>query len=112
VIVAALGYRPRTLPVHDESGAPIALRGGGLDMQPLVDDLCRVVDAAGRPIPGLFGLGLANGFVPSGRLGGESSFVGQANGLWLWQNDIGALIVNQVRSACADGEAGATSRAA
>jgi hypothetical protein len=65
-------------------------------MRPLVDDFCRVVDAQGMPIGGLFGLGLANGFVPSGRLGGESSFVGQANGLWLWQNDVGAIIVDQL----------------
>jgi hypothetical protein len=96
LIIAALGYRPRTLPVHDTQGRPIALRGGGAAMRPLVDDFCRVVDARGRPIGGLFGLGLANGFVPSGRLGGESSFVGQANGLWLWQNDVGAIIVDQL----------------
>jgi hypothetical protein len=65
-------------------------------MRPLVDDFCRVVDARDRPIGGLFGLGLANGFIPSGRLGGEPSFVGQANGLWLWQNDVGAIIVDQL----------------
>jgi hypothetical protein len=29
-------------------------------------------------------------------LGGESSFSGKANGLWLWQNDIGLMIVEQL----------------
>jgi hypothetical protein len=96
LIVAALGYRPRTLPVHDTQGRPIALRGAEAARRPLVDDFCRVVDAKGAPIGGLFGLGLATGFIPSGRLGGESSFVGQANGLWLWQNDVGAIIVDQL----------------
>ena len=38
------------------------------------------------------------GFVPRGALGGEPSFSGQANGLWLWQNDVGALIVDGVLS--------------
>jgi hypothetical protein len=36
---------------------------------------------------------LATGFVPKGRLGGEESFKGQANSLWLWQHDIGAMVV-------------------
>ena len=44
----------------------------------------------------MYGIGLAAGFVPWGRLGGEASFRGQANGLWLWQNDVGQMIVDQV----------------
>jgi hypothetical protein len=54
------------------------------------------MDSHGNPISGLFGIGLAAGFVPRGKLGGEPSFVGQANGLWLWQNDIGSIIVDAV----------------
>jgi dTDP-4-amino-4,6-dideoxygalactose transaminase len=94
LVVAALGYRPYALPVRDADNAPIALaaqRGGAM-----VDRQCRVLDAAGAPIAGLYGIGLAAGFVPSGSLGGEASFSGQANGLWLWQNDVGAMIVDQV----------------
>ncbi len=45
---------------------------------------------------GAYGIGLSAGFVPWGRLGGEASFRGQANGLWLWQNDVGQMIVDQV----------------
>jgi hypothetical protein len=45
-------------------------------------------------LPQLFGIGLAAGFVPSGRLGGEITFRGQANGLWLWQHDVGSLIIS------------------
>ena len=62
----------------------------------MVDRHCRIVDAGGTPIPGLYGIGLAAGFVPWGKLGGEASFSGQANGLWQWQNDVGAMIVDQV----------------
>ena len=93
LVVAALGYRPRALPIMDGDGA-IALAAH--DGRPMVDRHCRVVDADDKPIPGLFGIGLAAGFVPWGALGGESSFSGQANGLWLWQNDVGQMIVDQV----------------
>ena len=94
LVIAALGYRPRALPVLDAHGLPIRL--AAQDGRAMVDRHCRVVDAQGAAIPGLYGIGLAAGFVPWGRLGGEASFSGQANGLWQWQNDVGAMIVEQV----------------
>jgi hypothetical protein len=45
---------------------------------------------------------LAAGFVPHGKLGGEASFRGQANGLWLWQSDVGGLIVDAILSPSPD----------
>jgi hypothetical protein len=59
-----------------------------------------VLDAGGRPLPHLFAIGLAAGFVPHGKLGGEASFRGQANGLWLWQSEVGGLIVDAILSPC------------
>ena len=94
LVIAALGYRPRALPVHDQDGRAIALAAH--QGSAMVDRHCRILDASGVAIPGLFGIGLAAGFVPWGRLGGEASFSGQANGLWQWQNDVGAMIVDQV----------------
>ncbi len=94
LVIAALGYRPIGMPIADRDGAqiPLAAHGG----RPMVDRHCRIVDPEGVPIAGLYGLGLAAGFVPWGALGGESSFSGQANGLWLWQNDVGSMIIDQV----------------
>ena len=97
LVIAALGYRPIALPVMDRDGNPIPL--GAHAGQPMVDDRCRMVDVDGVPTAGLYGLGLAAGFVPSGSLGGECSFTGQANGLWLWQNEVGLMIVDQVMAA-------------
>ncbi|WP_445191740.1 DegT/DnrJ/EryC1/StrS family aminotransferase [Sphingomonas sp. Tas61C01] len=94
LVIAALGYRPVSLPVAGIDGNPLPLaaeRGA-----PMVDRHCRIVDADGAAIPGLYGIGLAAGFVPWGALGGEASFSGQANGLWLWQNDVGLMIVDQI----------------
>jgi hypothetical protein len=96
LVIAALGYRPNALPVFDHAGNPIPLFAHNGPQHPMVDRQCRVMDSDGLPVPHLFGIGLAAGFVPSGNLGGEPSFRGQANGLWLWQNDVGSIIVNAV----------------
>lgn len=98
VVVPAFGYRPRTVPVLDADG-PVRLRAHTGPRAPLVDDRCRVLRADGAPVPGLLGIGLASGFVPSGpRLGGEPSFRGQTNGLWLYQNGVGSIVLDEVRA--------------
>jgi predicted oxidoreductase len=68
-------------------------------MLPMVDAECRILDAQGTPLDGIYGIGLASGFVPHGSLGGEESFKGQANSLWLWQHDLGLKIVRSVLAA-------------
>ena len=96
VVIGALGYRPRALPLFDAEGQRIMLAADAGSRPRLVDQQCRVVDAEGRPVPGVYGIGLASGHVPEGKLGGEASFSGKANGLWLWQNAIGQMIVEQL----------------
>ncbi|TPG41015.1 aminotransferase DegT [Sphingomonas koreensis] len=97
LVIAALGYRPRALPLDDAHGQPITLAAHA--GRAMVDRHCRITGADDAPVPGLFGLGLAAGFVPWGAMGGEASFKGQANGLWQWQNDVGLMIVDQVLGA-------------
>ncbi|WP_227698634.1 hypothetical protein [Sphingomonas hengshuiensis] len=96
IVIGALGYRPHALPLFGVDGEVIALAAHAPGRPRLVDQQCRVIDAAGQPLPGAYGIGLAAGFVPEGRLGGERSFKGKANGLWLWQNDVGQCIVEQL----------------
>jgi Pyridine nucleotide-disulphide oxidoreductase len=100
LVIAALGYRPHALPVFDQIGNRVPLLAETSPQARLVDDRCRVMDGSGSPIPGLFGIGLAAGFVPHGKLGGELSFRGQANGLWLWQSGVGGLIVDSILPPC------------
>jgi hypothetical protein len=94
LVIAAFGYRPHALPVFDEAGKAVPLLAEKSPRARLVDGRCRVLDGGGHPLPHLFAIGLAAGFVPHGKLGGEPSFRGQANGLWLWQSDVGGLIVD------------------
>ncbi|WP_454885732.1 DegT/DnrJ/EryC1/StrS family aminotransferase [Sphingomonas oryzagri] len=113
LVVASFGYQPYALPLIDERGRAIRLRCEGPVRGRMVDDLCRVVDTDACAVPGVYGIGLAAGFAPHGKLGGEASFMGQANGLWLWQNDVGQLIVEQLLSAAekAGAKTGAVRRA-
>ncbi|MET0425229.1 MAG: hypothetical protein ABW046_15205, partial [Actinoplanes sp.] len=68
VIIPAFGYRPATIDLRDADGRPIPLLGAGPGTPPLVDDRCRVLDASGAPVPGLYGIGLASGFTLDGPL--------------------------------------------
>jgi len=98
LIVPAFGYRPRAVPMFAENGQPIRLRGCE-SKGALVDDDCRVVELSAngeRPLSNVFGIGLASGFIPSGDLGGEPSFRGQTNGFWLYQNDVGQIVLSRL----------------
>ncbi|TWS95134.1 hypothetical protein [Reyranella sp. CPCC 100927] len=91
LVVAATGYRPRALPLFDARGARVVLQSEGTGAPPMVDGSSCVLDAAGCPVPGVLGIGLAAGLPLAGTFG-ERSFTGQANGLALWHSDIGAAI--------------------
>ncbi len=90
LIVPAFGYRARTIPVFAPDGRPLTLRAdqGGT----AVDSNARIVLSDGRALPNVFGIGLGSGFVPTGAMGGEPNFDGQANSLWLYHNHIGGAI--------------------
>jgi hypothetical protein len=83
LIITAFGYRPNAIKVKDCQGAPVELLCHSSAQAPLVDAQCRVLDLAAKPLPGLFGIGLAAGFVPNGA--GEPGFSGQVNELTFWQ---------------------------
>lgn len=95
LVVSALGYRPRALPLFDAGGERIALLSETSASAPLVDNRSRVLAADGSPVEGVFGIGLAAGF-PLRGTHGEESFEGQANGLSLWHGEIGAAIARDI----------------
>ncbi len=96
LIVAALGYRPRLLPVFDAAMAPVPLLSPTADRWASVGNDCRVVCADTQALPGLFALGLAVGPGADRQLGGELGYAGQVNSLWLWQHTLGLRIVDQI----------------
>jgi hypothetical protein len=90
LVTPCLGYRSSTLPIIDETGHRLALRAD--DNGDAVGDDCRLVLAGGSRLPNVYGIGLGTGFRPSLAMGCEPNFSGQANSLWLYQNDIGGTI--------------------
>ena len=97
LVIAALGYRPLAPPILDRDGSRSRLRP--IPATRWSTRIAASSASTARRFPALYGIGLAAGFVPWGELGGEKSFRGQANGLWLWQNDVGGMIVDQIAGA-------------
>lgn len=96
VVITALGFTARTCPLYGATGRRIALSAERGNRAPLVDGRSRLLRKDGTPVVGAFGVGLGSGLVPSGAMGGEPSFSGQTNGLWLYQNDIGKMLLDRM----------------
>ena len=92
--VPCFGYRSATMPILDKDGTALTLSAetGGV----AVGDDCRLLTTDGRSLPNLFGIGLGTGYKLPAGMGGEPNFDGQANSLWLYQNDIGAVIYRAI----------------
>jgi len=96
LVIPAFGYRAVTLPIFHPEGQRLALSADC--NRTAVDDDCRVLLANGETLPTVFGIGLGTGYRPASSMGGEPNFAGQANSLWLYQNDIGAVIYRAVQA--------------
>ena len=95
LVVRAFGYVSRTVPIFDAAGQRLSLNA---DVEGrAVDDQARVLLSDGSALPNVFGLGLGSGYKPHGAMGGEPSFRGQANSLWLYQNDIGGKVYEGIQ---------------
>jgi len=96
LVAPCLGYRSATLPIFDADGRRLVLRADRNG--DAVGDDCRVLLADGTKLPNVFGIGLGTGFRPSEAMGCEPNFNGQANSLWLYQNDMGSLIYHAIQA--------------
>ena len=95
LVIPAFGYEPNVMPIYDADSNPINLmcqREGGR----MVDTDCRVLNADGQALPNVYAIGFVTGYKLTGPLGGEPSYRGQNNGLWLYQNGVGEIIVNHL----------------
>jgi hypothetical protein len=95
LVAPCLGYRSSTLPIFDPAGHRVMLRAD--DNADAVDDDCRLLLTDGTALPNVFGIGLGSGFRPSVTMGCEPNFRGQANSLWMYHNDIGAVIYRRIQ---------------
>jgi hypothetical protein len=94
IVIPCFGYRSATLPIIDASGRRLAL---GADKDGIaVGEDGRLLLADGTALDNVFGIGLGSGYRLPSSMGGEPNFDGQANSLWLYQNDIGAVIYRAI----------------
>lgn len=96
LIVAALGYRPQLLPIHDADHRSLSPFTPSARQWSVVDQRCRVLTERGTALHNLFAIGLAVGPPPHSSLGGEAGFLGQINSLWMWQHTLGWRIAEQI----------------
>ncbi|MBL7912534.1 MAG: UDP-N-acetylglucosamine 2-epimerase (non-hydrolyzing) [Bacteroidia bacterium] len=96
LIILAYGYKLNMFPFYDSENKIIKFKGE--DTNHWVNKNCAMLDAHGKVIPNLFATGLATGFIPSGKLGGEPSFEGQTNGIWYYQNAIAEEIISNLQN--------------
>lgn len=90
LVAPCLGYRSATLPIYTDLGHRLALRADADG--DAVDSDCHLMLTDGSSLPNVYGIGLGTGFRPTRAMGCEPNFSGQANSLWLYQNDIGGTI--------------------
>lgn len=62
----------------------------------VVDNLARIRNDDGSSIPNMFAFGLGSGMFVTEKTGGEPSFQGRADGVWLYQNDVGEIVSQQL----------------
>lgn len=100
LVVPSFGYRSAMLPVFDAGGERLTLNAelGGI----AVGEQSRLLLSDGTTLPNLFGIGLGTGYKLPPGMGGEPNFDGQANSLWLYQNDIGAIIYRAIHELAHD----------
>jgi hypothetical protein len=94
LVVPSFGYRSAMLPVFDADGERLTLNAelGGV----AVGESSRLLLSDGTSLHNLFGIGLGTGYKLPPSMGGEPNFNGQANSLWLYHNDIGAVIYRAI----------------
>lgn len=106
-VITCLGYQANIPPVVDPWDRPIALQNTSRGLE-IDDDGCALA-VDGRPIAGLFVYGLGSRLLKrSDAIGGEPSFAGSADGVWLYHHHGGGVILNALRktwpnaSGCSD----------
>lgn len=93
-IITCFGYEPN-LPIFlnkDDSVFSLKLRGLGV----FVDSNGGIYKENGKALNNMYAFGIGAGLSRSKEIGGELSFQGRVDGVWLYHNDIGKRVLNDV----------------
>lgn len=100
-VIACLGYQANLPPVLDYLDREIALQNEARGLE--IDDGGRALTVDGQPVPGLFVYGIGSRLLKrSAAIGGEPSFNGSADGVWLYHNHGGGVILDALKKTWSD----------
>lgn len=92
-VLVCTGYEARLPLIRDSQGCEIELQSrSGL----CTDEFGRPFKENGELIKGLYSFGLGSGLRPDLKLGGEPSFHGRMDGVWLYHFDVGQRVLGSV----------------
>ncbi|MYT33692.1 MULTISPECIES: hypothetical protein [unclassified Streptomyces] len=94
VIVMANGFEANLPPIHRTDGTPVSAAVGPTGT--VVTAQGHLVDVHGTAHPRLLAYGLGAGLAPSAEVGGEPSYTRRADGVWLYQHDIGGIVLDEL----------------
>jgi hypothetical protein len=96
-VVVATGYQARLPLLHREDGT--ALVAAASESGTAVNRAGHLLDTDGRAHPRLLAYGLGAGQGASPDVGGEPGFRRRADGVWLYQHDVGRLVLDELSAA-------------
>jgi len=103
LIVAAFGYRANVPTIYGPDGCLIDILHTGTGLA--VDASGRVMTRDRKLLSNVFAYGLGAGMAVSPEVGGEPSYRGRTDGVWIYQNDVGRIILREllppIRELCA-----------
>lgn len=91
VIIMANGFEAALPPILRADGSAFTAAVGPTGT--VVTPAGHLVDTAGHAEPRLMAYGLGAGLAPSAEVGGEPSYTRRADGVWLYQHDIGDIVL-------------------
>jgi len=95
-VIACLGYQANLPELVDHQGRTIDLQNRARGLEIDADGCALTIE--GQPISGLYVYGIGSRFLKrSDAIGGEPSFEGSADGIWLYHNHGGGVILNALR---------------
>ncbi len=93
-VIVATGYEANLPRIIGEDGAELVAACSPTGT--VVTSQTQLLDQHGTVHPQLLAFGLGAGLPPSDAVGGESSYHRRADGVWLYQNDIGHIVLDQL----------------
>jgi hypothetical protein len=100
VIVSACGFEAALPPIQRADGS--SLTAAQDPTGTIVTSTGHLVDEHGVAHPELIAYGLGAGLGPIGDVGGEPSYARRADGVWLYQHDVGQIVLSELLSSPVD----------